>query len=60
MLYARPQQVEALSAPPLVQFPAITICAFIPSAEFGSFNALKTSPAKSSAGMFLYALFSGL
>ena len=43
--------------PPLVQFPAITICAFIPSAEFCSFNSFKTSPAKSSVGMFLYALF---
>ena len=42
---------------PLVQFPAITICAFIPSAEFCSFNSFKTSPAKSSVGMFLYALF---
>ena len=42
--------------PPLVQFPAITICAFIPRAEFCSFNALKTSPAKSSVGMFFVCL----
>ena len=60
LLYERTQQVEALSAPPHVQFSAIIICAFIPSAEFCSYNSFKTSPAKSSVGMFLYALFSGL
>lgn len=57
LLYERTQQVEALSAPPHVQFSAIIICAFIPSAEFCSYNSFKTSPAKSSVGMFLYALF---